>query len=109
MGLFGWDLPPGCRACDLPGGEPDPPCEICGKDVDSCICPECPVCFQQGAPECYNPNPTICDKGTDLALCDHPSGAHCSLVRTQAQIDSLAQAEAEWKDMGSDHDGYDEA
>lgn len=29
------------------------PCEICGKSVDDCICPECPTCGSQGDPKCY--------------------------------------------------------
>jgi hypothetical protein len=51
MGKFGWSLPPGCGK--LPGEEPDPPCKTCGKDVDNCICPECPVCGVVGEPDCY--------------------------------------------------------
>lgn len=49
--VFGWDYPPGCSS--LPWDEPDPPCEICGEDIDSCICPECPVCEEYGDPRCY--------------------------------------------------------
>lgn len=57
MGIFGWSYPPGCNS--VPGDEPDPPCEVCGGDVDlepgdgGCICPECPVCGAYGYPHCY--------------------------------------------------------
>ena len=29
------------------------PCEICGREGDSCICPECPVCHDFGNEKCY--------------------------------------------------------
>lgn len=77
MGIFGWDLPPGCSYNDLPGNQPDPPCDICGNDFDSCICPTCPVCEGIGDLYCYE--------------------AH-GLVRTEEQILSLAYAEACWED-----------
>ena len=31
----------------------DPPCEVCCKDVQDCICPECPVCGTAGDLICY--------------------------------------------------------
>jgi hypothetical protein len=33
-------------------GDEDP-CECCGHDTTDCICPECPVCGEQGNPACY--------------------------------------------------------
>jgi len=47
--IFGWSYPPGCS------GPPDneEPCEVCGREVDNCICPECPVCGAYGDPGCY--------------------------------------------------------
>lgn len=74
MGLFGWDLPPGCTMADIEraaGG--DGPCEVCGEHVDDCICPECPTCGVQGDPGCYE--------------------AH-SLVRTTAQRNGRALLDA---------------
>jgi hypothetical protein len=76
MGIFGWSLPPGCGT--LPGEEPDPPCAACGKWIDDCICPECPVCGCQGDPQCYE--------------------AH-GMVRSAEQVESLKQAEAEWAEI----------
>ena len=29
------------------------PCQCCGKLIDDCICPECPVCSEYGDPNCY--------------------------------------------------------
>ena len=29
------------------------PCEVCGKDVALCECPECPGCHEIGRPECH--------------------------------------------------------
>ena len=39
---------------DLPGYDEIFPCEVCGKMVDDCICPECPTCGAQGDPKCYD-------------------------------------------------------
>lgn len=49
MGIFGWSYPAGCS------GPPEEPeyCEVCGNHYDSCICPECRVCKNQGDPHCY--------------------------------------------------------
>jgi len=74
MGKFGWDLPPGCHT--LPGEEPEGPCEVCGKDIDSCICHECPECGASGDPLCYEKH---------------------GMVKTRAQIDSLYRAEKKWE------------
>lgn len=34
-------------------GPQEGPCEVCGRAVDFCVCPVCPVCGEQGAPACY--------------------------------------------------------
>jgi hypothetical protein len=31
----------------------DVPCDVCGRHVDDCICPECPECAFTGDPKCY--------------------------------------------------------
>jgi len=49
MGIFGWSLPPGCNS--VPGDEPEPPCSLCGKDVDRCHCPPCKTCGEHGCVE----------------------------------------------------------
>lgn len=51
MSIFGSSLPPGCHR--LPDEEPDPPCDVCGKDIDWCVCPECPICGETGNIKCY--------------------------------------------------------
>lgn len=53
MGKFGWSLPPGVRARDLPGEQTEY-CTICFKECEECICPECPVCQEVGRLECYS-------------------------------------------------------
>lgn len=35
------------------GNPPDSICEMCGCNVDSCICEECPTCGEIGDPKCY--------------------------------------------------------
>lgn len=53
-GIFGWDYPPGAGNDPMaPWNQEDPPCEVCEQDVDSCTCPECPVCQTVGDPICY--------------------------------------------------------
>ena len=87
MSSFGWNLPPGCSYSDLPGNQPDFPCEVCGKMPDACICPECPECGQFGNPECYTKH---------------------GLVMTQEQIDSLGAAKAEWAAQAEADNAYAE-
>jgi hypothetical protein len=68
--IFGRDLPPGCTLKhieDAYGGEG--PCECCGNDPADCICPECPICGEQGHPDCYIPVGE-----TPMGM--HPSRAH---------------------------------
>lgn len=53
--VFGWSLPPGAAGHPFaPWNIEEPPCAVCGKFADSCICPECPRCGTYGDPECYN-------------------------------------------------------
>jgi hypothetical protein len=76
MGLFGWSYPPGAAGDpNAPYNQEDPHCAVCGKFVDDCICPECKTCGGVGDPWCYE--------------------AH-GMVRTSAQIASLAETEARW-------------
>lgn len=52
--MSGFNLPPGCSVADIErafGSEG--PCDCCGRSVDDCICPECPVCRSNGDPHCY--------------------------------------------------------
>jgi len=80
MSKFGWSYPAGCSG--TPFDAPDQPCDVCGKDVDHCICPECPVCGSVGDPHCYE---------------------HHGMTRSPAQIVSLRQAEAEWEADNASH------
>lgn len=83
MGMFGWSYPPGAaNDPNAPYNQQEGPCEVCGKGCDDCICPECDLCGSQGDPDCYDPY-------------QFRPGFH-GLFRTQAQIDSLADAEVMW-------------
>lgn len=37
----------------LPGYD-EGPCDVCGRPIDLCICPECPTCHAHGDPACYD-------------------------------------------------------
>ena len=77
MGKFGWSYPPGAAGDpNAPWNQVEGPCEVCGKCVDECICPECPVCGEQGNGYCYR---------------DH------GIEKSDEQIDSLRKAEAQWE------------
>jgi len=93
MGMFGWDLPPGCthRHIDEAFGQ-EGPCEVCGQSVDDCICPECPTCGSVGDPYCYCDGPAL-DRTSWLTRRD----SH-GLVRSFAQVTLLAQAEKAWEE-----------
>jgi hypothetical protein len=51
MSKFGWSYPPGCSGTPF---DEEYPCELCGREEDSCICPECGICESQGDPRCYD-------------------------------------------------------
>lgn len=52
--MSGFNLPPGCSNRDIENSFGiEGPCECCGKDIDNCICPECPVCSTFGDKKCY--------------------------------------------------------
>ena len=44
--------PPGVSS--LPWDSPNNICDVCGKQADSCCCPECEHCGEHGKPECYD-------------------------------------------------------
>ena len=76
MSVFGWSYPAGAANDPFaPYNQTDEPCGCCGRFPDDCICPECPTCGSVGDPDCYDKH---------------------GMVRSQAQIESLAHAEAEW-------------
>lgn len=83
MGMFGWSYPPGAaNDPSAPYNQQEGPCEVCGKGVDDCICPECDLCGCYGDPDCYDP------------YLFRP-GYH-GLFRTKEQEDSLAVMEVKW-------------
>ena len=47
------NLPPGVTAGMIEEQSADRPCDVCGYMPDGCVCPECPVCGEQGNPQCY--------------------------------------------------------
>ena len=77
-GIFGWSYPPGCNGTPW---DDDQPCEVCGKDVDRCICAECKVCGCQGDPQCYE---------------QEQEQGH-GLVRTAEQVESLRSEMDKWE------------
>lgn len=89
MGIFGWDLPPGCTTRHIEEAYgTEGPCDVCGRDIDHCICPECPVCQGIGDPACYE---------------------HHGVVRSAFQIASRAEAEAAWAaDNAAENRAYEQ-
>lgn len=93
--IFGWNYPAGAENDPrAPWNQVDPPCEVCGKHTDDCICPTCDVCGETGRPECYR---------TDEPEPDELPG--CGLEKTEEQIKSLAASERD-PDYGLDEDGF---
>lgn len=86
MGKFGWSLPPGCTHAMIDRLFEEQPCEMCGKDADSCVCPECPLCAAQGDPNCY--------REVDLGVCGGLHGKETKLqklARAEFDISSLKE------------------
>ena len=84
--MTGWNMPPGCSR--VPGDEPEPPCEVCGRPSEDCICPECPVCGSQGDPGCYEDMPRPTDKlrrAPRSRPVHAPHGLHCTLQQKIGQ------------------------
>lgn len=84
MSGFGWSYPPGAADDPFaPYNQDDPPCDVCGgfPEVD-CLCPECPVCGQQGNPNCYKPK----------------AEGGCGLETSAAQAAQLERKLHEWEE-----------
>jgi hypothetical protein len=86
MGKFGWSYPPGVTS--LPWDH-EGPCEVCGKSIDICICPECPVCSEHGNPKCYLPGPIGHGQVRTFAQRD-------GLAELERAMEAEAKAEAKW-------------
>jgi hypothetical protein len=82
MGIFGWSYPPGCNG---PPNDDEGPCMVCGKELEDCICPECPVCGYQGDETCYF---------------EH------GMVRSQEQTDSFKATEQIWAERVASEKEY---
>jgi len=49
------NLPPGCSLGDIERAfGTEGPCDVCKKATGDCICPECPLCQEQGNLTCYD-------------------------------------------------------
>lgn len=93
MGIFGWSLPPGVthRMIDEAMGC-EGLCEVCGNNVDECICPECPRCGVFGEPECYNKDgphyhglTRTIDQDWGLALAEEGERQQCAADAAEAE------------------------
>lgn len=85
MVSFGWSYPAGCEG--VPGDEDDDLCQVCCRQVDTCICPECLVCGAKGDPECYfdcgNGHGLFLSKEQRLAILEHEQAEG---LRVEAEI-----------------------
>lgn len=96
-GMFGWSYPPGAASDpNAPYNQEDPPCEVCGKHVDDCICPVCLSCGCQGDPKCYaNGDFDGAYNGHGLILTPEQTAARAAAqmaaAETDAYFDELAR------------------
>lgn len=97
MGIFGWSYPPGAAGDPFaPYNAEDPPCSVCARDVDSCICPECDACGVQGDPACYDGDALYhVSHGLVRNDAQRASAEAARLVDEQHASDARAEAEAE--------------
>lgn len=91
MANFGWSYPPGAaNDPNAPYNQEDGACDICGNPVDSCLCPECPVCGAYGDPICYE------DHGLMMSIeQEHQKAQADRIAREEAEAD--ARYAAEWE------------
>lgn len=109
MGKFGWWYPPGAaNDPNAPYNQEDPPCEVCGNEINECFCPECPTCGCYGDPACYDgavkcswcgikpmEQASACKRCVTY-ISTHQIIPWHHLVRTEEQVASLAKAQAKW-------------
>lgn len=84
--IFGWSYPPGCSGPP----EYDEQCEVCGLEVDTCICPEC-KCGETGNPDCYE------NHGLEMSDAQRES-----LARIEALEEADAKAESDYYEQFSE-------
>lgn len=114
MSKFGYWYPPGAaNDPNAPYNQDDPPCDICGQEIENCICPECSVCGQIGERQCYGELPGaethgLVRSGWQLAL------KEAAEADWEAEARAEAQAEAEYLEQRNHYskiadriDGYD--
>jgi hypothetical protein len=78
------------------------PCECCGREVDDCICEECPRCHEVGNPDCYEGKCTElvpCPK-CFLGQCTNAEGMNCPPPRLRYTRDQrIGQAKLRISDL----------
>jgi hypothetical protein len=98
MGIFGWSYPPGAaNDPSAPYNQDDPPCSICGREVDDCVCPECPHCGTIGDPSCYVDDERSENHGLTLSDAQVASAQERRAADAAIDADYAAQAAAEYE------------
>jgi hypothetical protein len=102
---FGWSYPPGCSG---PPYDDEGPCEICGKSVEDCICPECQDCGAVGDPHCYKYHGMTLTKAQIESKKEFDEmmkrEKECEIEYIQQMQDGLYD---DWSDMIPEDDGID--
>jgi predicted amidophosphoribosyltransferase len=101
--IFGWSYPPGAAGDpNAPWNQHDGACDVCGQNLDNCICPECPVCLEVGNPACYKVDPAM--NAIHLNL-KHDRPDH-GLVRSLAQVVLQLKAETDAAETDASYEAY---
>jgi hypothetical protein len=105
MSKFGWSYPPGAaNDPNAPYNQSDPPCAVCKRPVDDCICDECPQCGATGDPQCYG-----FDHGMELRTAQYISRAKARIAELEQQLsdERLALAQLQDQDNRERNQGYE--
>jgi hypothetical protein len=102
MSKFGWSYPPGAaNDPNAPWNQVDPPCDVCKRPADDCICDECPECGATGDPQCYmelSPHGAE-NHNMELRIAQHISRAEARIAELEQQLSDERLALSYFQDL----------
>ena len=72
---------------------PDEACAVCGLNIDDCVCPSCPVCDQQGDPDCYTKHGMVLNEEQNRAIAETKARMEADVLADDAYAKSVEEDE----------------